>query len=55
VNININNINNNTKESSCSALKDSTIKDLNNNINIMEKKYMKTVPNFTKKISIGTN
>jgi len=55
VSININNINNNTNESSCSALKDSTIKDLNNNINMMEKKYMKTVPNFTKKISIGTN
>ena len=46
--IKINNINN-TNESTYSILKDSTIKDLNNNIKIMEKKYMKTVPNFSKK------
>ena len=52
--ININNINN-TNESTYSILKDSTIKDLNNNIKIMEKKYMKTVPNFSKKKAIVSN
>jgi hypothetical protein len=51
--ININNIIN-TNESTYSILKDSTIKDLNNNITMMEKKYMKTVPNFAKKIAIAS-
>ena len=52
--ININNIIN-TNESTYSILKDSAIKDMNNNITMMEKKYMKTLPNFSKKITIGSN
>ena len=52
--ININNINN-TNESSYSILKGSAMKDLNNYTNMVETKYMKTVPNFCKKMSIRSN
>ena len=56
ISIKMNNDNiNNTNESTYSILKESTIKELNSNINMMEKKYMKTVPNFAKKITIGNN